>query len=85
MKAMFRRYEYHLELIDKIVDRAHQIDENTITYDFSKCPQNTILVYGRELDVDTNLLKPLVLEDSVGNGNYRFNRIESKCRYLYSI
>lgn len=28
--AMFPRYEYHLELIRKIVDRADPMDDNTI-------------------------------------------------------
>lgn len=68
--AMFPRYEYHLELIRKIVDRADPMDDNTITRDISTLPESTILVYGRETDVDMNLLKPLVLEDSNGNGNY---------------
>lgn len=69
---MFPRYEYHLELINTIVVRAHQIDDNNITYDLSKLPESNILVYGRETDVDRNLLQPLILEDE--NGNYGYNR-----------
>lgn len=69
---MFPRYEYHWELIKKIVDSAHQIDNNIITRDLSKLADSTILVYGRETDVDRNLLQPLILEDE--NGNYGFNK-----------
>lgn len=69
---MFPRYEYHRELIKKIVDSAHQIDNNIITRDLSKLAGSTILVYGRKTDVDRNLLQPLILEDE--NGNYGFNK-----------
>lgn len=62
-RAMFPRYEYHRELIKKIVDSAHQIDNNIITRDLSKLADSTILVYGRETDVDRNLLQLLILED----------------------
>lgn len=70
-RKMFPRYEYHLELIEKIVDRAHQTNDNIITHDFSKLPDSTtcILVYGKETDVDRNLIQPLFLEDSAGNDN----------------
>lgn len=47
-RPMFPRYEYHRELIKKIVDSAHQIDNNIITRDLSKLADSTILVYGRE-------------------------------------
>lgn len=66
-RVMFPRYEYHLELINTIVDRAHQIDDNNITYDLSKLPESNILVYGKETDVDRNLLQPLILEDENEN------------------
>lgn len=66
-RVMFPRYEYHLELINTIVVRAHQIDDNNITYDLSKLPESNILVYGRETDVDRNLLQPLILEDENEN------------------
>lgn len=69
---MFPRYEYHLELINTIGYRAHQMDDNIITYDLSKLPESNILVYGRETNVDRSLLQPLVLEDE--NGNYTYNR-----------
>lgn len=69
---MFPRYVYNLELINKIVDRVYQTDDNIITHDLSKLADSTILVYGRETDVDRNLLQPLILEDE--NGNYGFNK-----------
>lgn len=72
---MFPRYVYHLELINKIVDRTYQTDDNIITHDLSNLADSTILVYGRERDVDRNLLQPLVLEDSLGNGNYGINTL----------
>lgn len=72
---MFPRYVYHLELINKIVDRTYQTDDNIITHDLSNLADSTILVYGREKDVDRNLLQPLVLEDSLGNGNYGINTL----------
>lgn len=66
-REMFPRYEYHLKLINELNECAYQIDDSTITHDLSKLPQCTIIVHGREKNVDRNLFQPSTLEDSVGN------------------
>lgn len=68
--AMFPRYKYHLELIQKIINREIEEDANITIKDVYKISQSTIRVhvYGSTIEEIRKLLDPLEMQESIGNG-----------------
>lgn len=67
---MFPRYKYHLELIQKIIDREIKEDANITIKDVHKISRTTIQVhvYGSTIEEIRELLDPLEMRESPGNG-----------------
>lgn len=75
--AMFPRYDYHLELIQKIIDREIEEDGNITIKDEYKISLSTIRVhvYGSTIEEIRELLDPLEMQESFGNDQYLGNVI----------
>lgn len=75
--AMFPRYKYHLELIQKIIDREIKEDANITIKDVYKISRTTIQVhvYGSTIEEIRELLDPLEMRESPGNGQQLGNVI----------
>ncbi|XP_061183418.1 uncharacterized protein LOC133191699 [Saccostrea echinata] len=60
----FPRFEYHFELVQKLIDHEESVDSEVMTPDLSEALRATILVAGRVTTDNLKLLKPLTADEN---------------------